>query len=109
MKQLVAKCFRANHFIDDIFSKEHRLAGTCDLYVAGFPCQPFSSEGSHGGLSDKHGRGIVIFAIIEYLKHNFPVCFLLENVDGIKAGANAGIFQDRSHCFAMMLSHSCWS
>ena len=35
-----------------------------DLYVAGFPCQPFSAMGSGQGVNDKLGRGRIVHHII---------------------------------------------
>lgn len=49
-----------------------------DLYVCGFPCQPFSIRGKREGMQDK--RGNVFFACAEYIRRKRPTFFLLENV-----------------------------
>lgn len=54
-----------------------------DLYVAGFPCQPFSTMGSRQGVNDKFGRGQIIDHIIAALATKLPRTFLLENVRGL--------------------------
>ena len=54
-----------------------------DLYVAGFPCQPFSTMGSRQGVRDKLGRGLIINHIIAALAAKRPRAFLLENVKGL--------------------------
>ena len=55
-----------------------------DLYVAGFPCQPFfSTMGSRQGVRDKLGRGLIINHMIAALAAKRPRAFLLENVKGL--------------------------
>jgi DNA (cytosine-5)-methyltransferase 1 len=53
-----------------------------DLYVAGFPCQPFSAMmGLQEGVSDRHGRrGRVITHVVAALQAKQPRAFILENV-----------------------------
>jgi DNA (cytosine-5)-methyltransferase 1 len=52
-----------------------------DLYVCGFPCQPFSNAGRKKGFKDN--RGNVFFECIKVIKHKKPSFFILENVKGI--------------------------
>jgi len=54
-----------------------------DLYVAGFPCQPFSTMGARQGVRDAKGRGLIINHIISALAAKRPRAFLLENVKGL--------------------------
>ena len=49
-----------------------------DLFLAGFPCQPFSIIGKRQGFSDM--RGTLFFEIIKILKVKKPRAVLLENV-----------------------------
>ena len=70
------------HFYDDVCGPEfQRTAPPCDLLVAGYPCQPFSSEGlNHGGLDP---RASVIAAVLAYVFKRRPIIVLLENVLGL--------------------------
>jgi DNA (cytosine-5)-methyltransferase 1 len=43
-----------------------------DLYVAGFPCQPFSTMGVGQGMRDARGRGLIINHIISALAEKAP-------------------------------------
>ena len=52
-----------------------------DLYVCGFPCQPFSTAGERRGFKDK--RGNVFFSCLEVIEKKQPKYFILENVKGI--------------------------
>ncbi len=52
-----------------------------DLLVAGFPCQPFSVAGVHGGELDP--RGTVIWWLLKWIRRAQPACVLLENVPGL--------------------------
>jgi DNA (cytosine-5)-methyltransferase 1 len=54
-----------------------------DLYVCGFPCQPFSTAGERKGFEDK--RGNVFFSCLEVIKIKQPKYFILENVKGLKS------------------------
>ncbi len=49
-----------------------------DLFLAGFPCQPFSIIGKRQGFCDM--RGTLFFEIIRILKAKRPRAVLLENV-----------------------------
>lgn len=61
---------RNNHSLPDI-----------DLYVCGFPCQPFSHAGKRLGLQDV--RGTVFYTCLDVIKIKKPTYFILENVKGI--------------------------
>jgi len=52
-----------------------------DLYVCGFPCQPFSSAGKRKGSKDK--RGNVFWGCYEVITEIQPKYFIFENVKGI--------------------------
>jgi DNA (cytosine-5)-methyltransferase 1 len=52
-----------------------------DLLCGGFPCQPFSVAGRHGGFDDT--RGTLFFEIVRILFDRQPRLVLLENVKGL--------------------------
>eukprot|EP00971_Amphidinium_carterae_P331117 6464516-Amphidinium_carterae.1 len=52
-----------------------------DLFVAGFPCQSFSSAGNNKAMDDP--RGQIVNAILEWIESKLPKSFILENVKGL--------------------------
>ena len=52
-----------------------------DLLTAGFPCQPFSEAGKHGGTNDT--RGTLFYDIIRIAEVKKPNFMVLENVKGL--------------------------
>merc|ERR1740123_37645 len=70
-------------FYDDLTKRDNTKAPTADLYVAGFPCQPFSTAGLQQGFSDARGRGEIFWHVRDYLEQKKPRVFVLENVSGL--------------------------
>ena len=52
-----------------------------DLLTGGFPCQPFSEAGKHGGINDT--RGTLFHHIIRIAEYKKPKYMILENVKGL--------------------------
>eukprot|EP00928_Gymnodinium_smaydae_P065132 TRINITY_DN48314_c0_g1_i1.p1 TRINITY_DN48314_c0_g1~~TRINITY_DN48314_c0_g1_i1.p1 ORF type:complete len:389 (+),score=64.17 TRINITY_DN48314_c0_g1_i1:98-1168(+) len=81
------KTIRANFppqiWFPDLTTRDNTAAPKVDLYVAGFPCQPFSACGLRQGFKDKKGRGTILFDICDYLEEQLPRVFILENVGNI--------------------------
>jgi len=71
-----------------------------DVYVCGFPCQPFSSAGSHHGFSANSltGNGQVFFGAVRYIETKKPRVFLLENVQGLESASNGDCFATVLRC-----------
>jgi DNA (cytosine-5)-methyltransferase 1 len=65
----------------DIRKRDMNNVPDIDLYVCGFPCQPFSTAGGRKGLEDT--RGNVFFSCLEVIKVKEPKYFILENVKGL--------------------------
>lgn len=73
----------ANYEPDTLFNDmtEDRKLPEVDIYVCGFPCQPFSTLGKRKGSRDP--RGNIFLHCIEAIKKSKPILFILENVRGI--------------------------
>ena len=52
-----------------------------DLYICGFPCQPFSMAGERKGTEDS--RGTIFYECLKVIKNKKPNYFVLENVRGL--------------------------
>jgi DNA (cytosine-5)-methyltransferase 1 len=65
----------------DMTKRDNSILPDIDLYVAGFPCQPFSAAGKQKGFSDK--RGNVFWGCLDVIKTKRPKYFILENVRGL--------------------------
>ena len=57
-----------------------------DMFMGGFPCQPFSSAGMQMGTEDPYGRGAMLGHIIRICKVKKPRFMFLENVKGFTHG-----------------------
>lgn len=57
-----------------------------DMFMGGFPCQPFSSAGMQMGTEDPYGRGAMLGHIVRICKVKKPKYIFLENVKGFTHG-----------------------
>lgn len=53
-----------------------------DIFMGGFPCQPFSTAGMQKGVNDPYGRGTLFEHIMRICDAKKPKYILLENVKG---------------------------
>ena len=83
-KNFILQNHPPKRFFDDITLRDPRTTPPCDLYVAGFPCQPFSRAGLRQGRNDAKGRGSIFDHIITYLRAHRPRAVILENVAGLQ-------------------------
>ena len=83
-KSFIMQNHPPKRFFDDITLRDPKTTPPCDLYVAGFPCQPFSRAGLRQGTNDATGRGSIFDHIIPYLRAHRPRAVILENVAGLK-------------------------
>lgn len=62
-----------------------------DLFLAGFPCQPYSSAGKRLALDDL--RGQLIYPMLASIKHFKPRHIFLENVKGFISAAKGEVYR----------------
>jgi len=82
-KATIMANFPPRVFYDDVTTRDQSKAPRADLYVAGFPCQPFSTAGLQQGFKDTRGRGEIFWHVREYIERQEPRAFVLENVSGL--------------------------
>lgn len=93
--KFAASLFDANHKNDngnpmrnwgDITKIDPLELPDFDMFMGGFPCQPFSSAGMQMGVEDPYGRGAMLGHIIRICKVKKPKYLFLENVKGFTHG-----------------------
>jgi DNA-cytosine methyltransferase len=67
---------------DDLLKRPAAKTPSVHVYHAGFPCQPYSQAGLHGGMADARG-GQVLEKVLEVVKVKLFPMVLLENVLGL--------------------------
>ena len=77
----------------DVVSRDLEKVPKVDVYTAGFPCQPWSSEGKGQGRRDELGRGRVFDHVAKYIEKRQPKVFLLENVQAISFKSHKKAFE----------------
>ena len=77
--------------VGDIYDIDPKDIPEYDVLCGGFPCQPFSNAGKHGGFDDK--RGVLFLEIIRLMEEAKPKVVVLENVSALKSHDNGNTFK----------------
>lgn len=91
VQRVLREIYKPEVVYEDLMDRDHAAAPEVDLYIAGFPCQPFSYAGRSEGFSDI--RGTVFFGCADYIRHRRPEVFVLENVKGLMSDDKGRTFQ----------------
>ena len=67
------------HLCHDLTARDNSKMPRVDLYIAGFPCQPFSSAGLKLGFDDPK-NGHIFKGIADYVNATLPTVFIVEIV-----------------------------
>ena len=77
----------------DVVNRDLEKVPKVDVHTAGFPCQPWSSEGKGQGRRDELGRGRVFDHVAKYIEKRQPKVFLLENVQAMAFKSHKKAFE----------------
>ena len=88
--------FNPKIMFGDIKERKIKDIPDIDMYVCGFPCQPFSNAGRREGIRDP--RGTIFYECLRVIKHKKPIIYILENVRGL-------LSIDDGETFKTMISH----
>jgi DNA-cytosine methyltransferase len=91
-KTIIFKNCRPKIWYDDCLARDNRHSSTptVDIYVAGFPCQPYSAAGKNKGMTDS--RADVFSGVLDYIRHRLPTIFVLENVKNLTSKTHKATF-----------------
>jgi DNA-cytosine methyltransferase len=81
--KLIQNNFKPRIFYDDIQKRDNNFCPKVQLYVCGFPCQPFSNAGKREGFKASEQKGVIFFSCLDYIRTCSPETFVLENVKGL--------------------------
>lgn len=103
-QQFINRAFKPEKLWSDIKERDNKQyeGVPIDLYVAGFPCQAFSTLGFKMGFSDVD-KGTIFYNVWDFIDHNRPTVFVLENVKGLvthNKGETFKIIMDALHEFS---------
>ena len=90
--KLIKEHYHPKVLYEDLYSRDNRKAKKVNLYICGFPCQPFSLAGYRRGTDD--AKGVVFFQCLKYVKMNQPDMFIFENVRGLKTISKGNTFKN---------------
>ena len=74
-RQTIVANYKPSVLQEDMKTRDLDTTPAVDLYIAGFPCQSFSSLGKQKGLRDP--RGSVYWEVSKYIKKHQPKVFIL--------------------------------
>ena len=80
-QQFIAANHSPREFFPDLTVRDHYGLRKTNIYVAGFPCQPFSKAGLKRGFRDRRTK--VYKGVVDTLRAGRIRAFLLENVEGL--------------------------
>jgi DNA (cytosine-5)-methyltransferase 1 len=81
-RQSILANYHPEILYEDLTQRNHSQLPDLDIYVCGFPCQPFSLMGRKGGSTDT--RANIMLHCIEVIQKKKPKIFILENVKNFK-------------------------
>jgi len=90
LRAFIIDNFKPGMIFDDISLRPCNDSSASDVYIAGTPCQPFSSLGLREGTLDIRGR--LMDSALEYVCAMKPSVFILENVPGMRTSNKGKLF-----------------
>lgn len=103
--ETIGKNFNPEIVYVDMLNRNHKVLPKCDIYVCGFPCQPFSTLNPFQEGFDDEAKGGIFFECIKTIKANSPKVFILENVMGLINQNNGKTFEGVKHHLSKLTNY----
>ena len=68
IKETIMQTYKPNTYYDNILNRNNEKLQNIDIYVCGFPCQSFSTEGKREGFRSKNKEGTIFFKCYDVIK-----------------------------------------
>lgn len=92
-KKTIFANYKPEHFYDDITKRDYENLPDIDLYICGFPCQPYSLLNLYKKENDP--RKDIIHYVLKTIDKKRPKYFILENVRNFNANSLEKICKER--------------
>jgi site-specific DNA-cytosine methylase len=96
IREVLRHTTKPEQLYEDVTRRDAYTLPHVDVYVAGFPCQSFSSLGQQAGTGDPRGR--IVQYMVEYIRLHSPKMFVLENIPRFRTTDSGEPFNELMHC-----------
>lgn len=92
-RKVIQTRFKPGILYGNTLDRSYGTLPRIDFYVAGFPCQLFSTTRTHHIAGMKTDPLVHFYACLRTIEHTRPLAFVLENVMGLKSVNNGKYFE----------------
>lgn len=104
-RKVIQTRFKPGILYGNTLDRSYGTLPQIDFYVAGFPCQLFSTNRAYDDARRKTDPLVHFYACLRTIEHTRPLAFVLENVMGLKSADNGTHFEAMKKRFEALHSY----